>query len=121
MAGSKFWTNELVLKTIQDVMKTLNIEHLPTMMQLKDVGGLHDKQIRKLGGLRSISTMTGIPMSPKPKTYDRSENVTGQVVEKWNGRPSRATEIEAKARKQGLSYADLQKAETLRLAGRISV
>ena len=36
-----------------------------------------------------------------------------------NIRPSRAFEKEQEARKQGLHYADLQKAETLRLYGRV--
>ncbi len=120
MAKEKgYWTEEKVIAEIRRVMDVLGINHLPTRNQIVEFAGIWDYSLNKFGGLKGISEKTGIPMHPKPKTYNKGGKLPGQGREKWNGRPSRASEIEAKARKSGLHYADLQKAETLRLAGRI--
>lgn len=120
MAKEKgYWTEEKVIAEIRRVMDVLGINHLPTRNQIVELAGIWDKQLKENGGLKGISEKTGIPMHPKPKTYNKGGQLPGQGREKWTGRPSRAAEIEAKARKSGLHYADLQKAKTLRLAGRI--
>jgi hypothetical protein len=41
--------------------------------------------------------------------------------EKWKGKPSRAFEIEAKAREKGMCYADIQKAKTLAMVGGVQI
>lgn len=106
-----YWTLDVVKSTIQSAMNELNISHLPTSAQLKSYGIYYDT-LRPFGGLKGISLLMDIPIAQNPGNTKKSQNKI---------RPSRAFEKEAKAREKGLHYADLQKVETLRMAGGISV
>lgn len=122
--GTVSWTQTEIIKEIRRVMDVMGVDYMPRRTDF-DAHSSVMNPIQKNGGLTKYADLMGIPMAParRPGTYVKRKKEGGHNdrIEKWNGRPSRAAEIEAKARKQGLSYADLQKAETLRLAGRISV
>lgn len=112
----KQWTFEELMEAICKLMKELHTDRLPTCDQLEKVG-IYGNTLKKFGGIRNISSLTGIPTARAVRNA-KGEGYPG--IEKWTGRPSRAAEIEAKARKEGLHYADLQKEETLRIAGGIN-
>lgn len=111
MSKKSHWTLEVVKSTIKEAMNDLNIDYLPTATQLRAYG-IYGKILNQFGGLKGISLLMEIPLTPNRRN-------TKEVSQNEKIRPSRAAELEAKARKSGLHYADLQKAETLRLAGRV--
>lgn len=96
-----------IIQKILDSKEALGIDHMPTVMQLYEIG-LTQNDLKRIGGLTRVSREYGIPFKR-----------TGREPKKQRIRPSRAFEKEREARKQGLHYADLQKAETLRLYGRV--
>lgn len=96
-----------IIQKILDSKEALGIDHMPTVMQLYEIG-LTQNDLKRIGGLTRVSREYGIPFKR-----------TGREPKKQRIRPSRAFEKEREARKQGLHYADLQKAETLKLYGRI--
>lgn len=105
-----YWTLDVVKSTIQSAMNELNISHLPTLTQLR-VYGIYYDTLKPFGGLKGISLLMQIPLAPN---LGNTKKANGKI------RPSRAFEKEAKAREKGLHYADLQKAETLRMVGGIT-
>ncbi len=97
-----------------------DFEEVPTYDVFLADGGIPYRAIKLLGGREEVARMTGLPC--KKKAYpDRThtKKIDKPVKEKIT--PSRAFEIEAEARKIGLSYADIQKAKTLELVGGVSV
>lgn len=104
---AKKLSEEEIIQTILDSKETLGIDHLPTLAQLYEIG-LTQNDLKRIGGLTRVSREYGIPFKR-----------TGKLGAEQRIRPSRAFEKEQEARKQGLHYADLQKAETLRLYGRV--
>lgn len=104
---AKKLSEEEIIQTILDSKEALGIDHLPTLAQLYEIG-LTQNDLKRIGGLTRVSREYGIPFKR-----------TGREPKKQRIRPSRAFEKEREARKQGLHYADLQKAETLRLYGRV--
>lgn len=96
-----------IIQKILDSKEALGIDHLPTLAQLYEIG-LTQNDLKRIGGLTRVSKEYGIQFKR-----------TGREPKKQRIRPSRAFEKEREARKQGLHYADLQKAETLRLYGRV--
>lgn len=104
---AKKLSEEEIIQTILDSKEALGIDHLPTLAQLYEIG-LTQNDLKRIGGLTRVSREYGI-------LFKR----TGREPKKQRIRPSRAFEKEREARKQGLHYADLQKAETLRLYGRV--
>lgn len=119
---TEYWTPDRLMQEIRRIMGVLGVDYMPKTSDIKE----HSSclyAIHKTGGMKKYAEMMGIPLAPssRPGSYTTKRKAEWDDIEKWEGRPSMAFEIEAKARKQGLSYADLQKAETLRLAGRISI
>lgn len=111
MSEKGYWTFERVEEMLKQIMHDLDIDHLPTNTQLIDYG-IYSTTLKPYGGLTNISLLTGIPLAPRPgRTKQKPHKIPKSGIAKK----------EAKAREKGLHYADLQKAETLRLAGRISV
>lgn len=104
---AKKLSEEEIIQKILDSKEALGIDHLPTLAQLYEIG-LTQNDLKRIGGLTRVSREYGIPFKQ-----------TGREPKKQRIRPSRAFEKEREARKQGLHYADLQKAETLKLYGRI--
>ena len=104
---AKKLSEEEIIQTILDSKEALGIDHLPTLAQLYEIG-LTQNDLKRIGGLTRVSREYGI-------LFKR----TGREPKKQRIRPSRAFEKEREARKQGLHYADLQKAETIRLYGRV--
>ena len=96
-----------IIQKILDSKEALGIDHMPTVLQLYEIG-LTQNDLKRIGGLTRVSREYGIPFKR-----------TGKLGAEQRIRPSRAFEKEQEARKQGLHYADLQKAETLRLYGRV--
>lgn len=101
-----------IIQKILGSKEALGIDHLPTLAQLYEIG-LTQNDLKRIGGLTRVSKEYGIPLKRK-RMAQKKEEAVGQKI-----RPSRAFEKEQEARKQGLHYADLQKAETLRLYGRV--
>lgn len=104
---AKKLSEEEIIQKILDSKEALGIDHMPTVLQLYEIG-LTQNDLKRIGGLTRVSREYGIPFKR-----------TGREPKKQRIRPSRAFEKEQEARKQGLHYADLQKAETLRLYGRV--
>ena len=109
---AKKLSEEEIIQTILDSKEALGIDHLPTLAQLYEIG-LTQNDLKRIGGLTRVSREYGIPFKRTGREPKKALGA-GQRI-----RPSRAFEKEREARKQGLHYADLQKAETLKLYGRI--
>lgn len=109
---AKKLSEEEIIQTILDSKETLGIDHMPTVLQLYEIG-LTQNDLKRIGGLTRVSREYGIPFKRTGREPKKALGA-GQRI-----RPSRAFEKEREARKQGLHYADLQKAETLRLYGRV--
>ena len=109
---AKKLSEEEIIQTILDSKEALGIDHLPTLAQLYEIG-LTQNDLKRIGGLTRVSREYGIPFKRTGREPKKALGA-GQRI-----RPSRAFEKEQEARKQGLHYADLQKAETLRLYGRV--
>ena len=101
-----------IIQKILDYKESLGLDHLPTLTQLYEIG-LTQNHLKRIGGLTRVSKEYGIPFKRTGREPKKALGA-GQRI-----RPSRAFEKEREARKQGLHYADLQKAETLRLYGRV--
>lgn len=104
-------SEEEIIQKILDSKEALGIDHLPTLAQLYEIG-LTQNDLKRIGGLTRVSREYGI-------LFKRTGREPKKVRAGQKIRPSRAFEKEQEARKQGLHYADLQKAETLRLYGRV--
>lgn len=102
-------TDKEILRRVLDCKERLGIDTLPLRSQLKDMTGLDSNILCRVGGLKGISEMTGIPMAPNPRRAKAKVDDTPVPI-----RPSRADKIEAEMRKQGLSYKDWQTADTLK-------
>lgn len=109
---AKKLSEEEIIQTILDSKEALGIDHLPTLAQLYEIG-LTQNDLKRIGGLTRVSREYGIQFKRTGREPKKALGA-GQRI-----RPSRAFEKEQEARKQGLHYADLQKAETLRLYGRV--
>jgi hypothetical protein len=109
---AKKLSEEEIIQKILDSKEALGIDHLPTLAQLYEIG-LTQNDLKRIGGLTRVSREYGIPFKRTGRESKKALGA-GQRI-----RPSRAFEKEREARKQGLHYADLQKAETLRLYGRV--
>lgn len=109
---AKKLSEEEIIQKILDSKEALGIDHLPTLAQLYEIG-LTQNDLKRIGGLTRVSREYGIPFKRTGREPKKALGA-GQRI-----RPSRAFEKEREARKQGLHYADLQKAETLRLYGRV--
>lgn len=83
------------------------------------IDGVNWRGVQTLGGREGIGKLLGLPVNKLTKGRPKHANIP--KAEKWDGKPSRAFEIEAEARKVGLSYADIQKQKTLELVGGVSV
>lgn len=105
-------SEEEIIQKILDSKEALGIDHMPTVLQLYEIG-LTQNDLKRIGGLTRVSKEYGIPFKRTGREPKKALGA-GQRI-----RPSRAFEKEQEARKQGLHYADLQKAETLRLYGRV--
>lgn len=101
-----------IIQKILDSKEALGIDHMPTVLQLYEIE-LTQNDLKRIGGLTRVSREYGIPFKRTGREPKKALGA-GQRI-----RPSRAFEKEREARKQGLHYADLQKAETLKLYGRI--
>lgn len=110
---AKKLSEEEIIQKILDSKEALGIDHMPTVLQLYEIG-LTQNDLKRIGGLTRVSKEYGIPLKRKRRMAQKKEEAVGQRI-----RPSRAFEKEREARKQGLHYADLQKAETLRLYGKV--
>ena len=109
---AKKLSEEEIIQKILDSKEALGIDHLPTLAQLYEIG-LTQNDLKRIGGLTRVSKEYGIQFKRTGREPKKALGA-GQRI-----RPSRAFEKEREARKQGLHYADLQKAETLRLYGRV--
>ena len=97
-----------------------DFKEVPSYTVFLEDGGIPYRAIQLLGGREEVARMTGLPF--KKRDYpDRTHPKKLDKVAKEEITPSRAFEIEAEARKVGLSYADIQKAKTLELVGGVSV
>lgn len=105
-------SEEEIIQKILDSKEALGIDHMPTVLQLYEIG-LTQNDLKRIGGLTRVSREYGIPFKRTGREPKKALGA-GQRI-----RPSRAFEKEREARKQGLHYADLQKAETLRLYGKV--
>lgn len=109
---AKKLSEEEIIQKILDYKESLGLDHLPTLAQLYEIG-LTQNDLKRIGGLTRVSREYGILFKRTGREPKKALGA-GQRI-----RPSRAFEKEREARKQGLHYADLQKAETLRLYGRV--
>ncbi|MCO7124148.1 hypothetical protein NIA71_19710 [Ihubacter massiliensis] len=102
-------TQTEIIQRVLDCKEALGLNTLPLRQQLKEMTGLDSNLLSRVGGLKGLSEMTGIPMAPNPRRAKAKVDDTPVPI-----RPSRADKIEAEMRKQGLSYKDWQTADTLK-------
>ena len=107
-------SEEEIIQKILDSKEALGIDHMPTVLQLYEIG-LTQNDLKRIGGLTRVSREYGIPFKRTGREPKKALGAEQRI------RPSRAFEKEREARKQGLHYADLQKAETLRLYGKVEI
>lgn len=114
-----YWDNlENCEREIRDAAERENWTFVPTIRNLEK-SGFNWKIVNQLGGRDGIGKLLGIPLANTE--YGRPKQANMPKPEKWEGKPSKAFEIEAEARKVGLSYADIQKRKTLELVGGIQI
>lgn len=106
---AKKLTQTEIIRRVLACKEALGLNTLPTMAQLKELDGIDQNLLKRVGGLKGISEMTGIPMAPNPRRTKVVETKAPAPI-----RPSRAPEIEAEMRKIGRSYKDWQTADTLK-------
>lgn len=125
MPQKTYWTLEKLICTIRQVMEDMEISHLPRYEELRARTGISPAVLTRLGGYKKIRSIMGVPFAPRrmPQKYQKTDKniCSWDQLEGFSFRRSRAFEIEAEARKEGLHYADKQIADTLRMVGRIPV
>ena len=108
-------TQTEILHRVLDCKEELGLDTLPTAVQVKQYAGMDWVILKRIGGLKGVSEMTGIPLAKpqRPPKYAKTDG-NGEYTSKRKPRSSRADKIEAEMRKQGLSYKDWQTADTLK-------
>lgn len=110
MSAKDYWTFERIKTMLNQIMDELGIDHLPTHTELMQYG-IYSTTLKPYGGLSNISILIDVPLAP------RQGRTTGTPKRKKD--KSGLVQKEAEARAKGMHYADLQKAETLRMVGSI--
>lgn len=105
-------TQTEILQRVLDCKRKLGLDTLPTAVQVKQYAGMDWVILKRIGGLKGISSMTGIPLVRPQRHAKTDEN--GEYTSGRKPRPSRADKIEAEMRKIGLHYSDWQKVGTLK-------
>ena len=122
MEGKKtkgFWTDiENCKKEAFAVMKAEGWTEVPMSDEIRRAG-ITSRGMQMLGNRDGIAKLLGLPLRKKQSGRPKHANVP--APEKWDGKPSRAFEIEAEAREKGLHYADIQKAKTLAMVGGVKI
>lgn len=109
---AKKLSEEEIIQTILDSKETLGIDHMPTVLQLYEIG-LTQNDLKRIGGLTRVSREYGIPFKRTGREPKKALGA-GQRI-----RPSGAFKKERELRKNGLHYRDAQVAETLAMVGSI--
>lgn len=111
-----YWMNPENLK--KEAFAIIEKEGWTEIPMFKEIinAGLTESALHKMGGRKGLSTITGLPLA---KSSRGEANMPR--LEKWTGKPSKAFDIEAEAREQGLCYADIQKAKTLAMVGGVQI
>ena len=113
-----YWQNrDNVKRVVVAVANKAGWTEIPLYKEMR-ADGLPEVVYRHAGGREGIAELTGLPIK---KGYTKNREANKPALEKWDGKPSRAFEIEAEARKVGLSYADIQKRKTLELVGGVQL
>lgn len=115
-----YWQNrENVTNAVLEIAEKAGWTEIPSYKKLR-ADGMPEVVYRHADGREGIAKITGLPLK---KGYAKNplKEANRPAMEKWDGKPSKAFEIEAEARKVGLSYADIQKRKTLELVGGVSV
>ena len=102
-------TQTEIIQRVLDCKDALGLNTLPLRQQLKEMTGLDSNLLSRVGGLKGISEMTGMPVAPNPRRAKVKVDDTPVPI-----RPSRAFDIEKEMRGRGLHYNDYQKADTLK-------
>lgn len=109
-----------IIQAVRDVMDELGIEnHLPTAMQINEHGYITYYMLNKFGGLKNISKIMGLPMAPaiRPEKYEiKSSNPDSFYISKKPIKPSQAFKKQVE---KCMPYSEIQKAESLKIAGNI--
>ena len=114
-----FWMSlENCEREVRAISKREKRTAVPTISELGEAG-IYDRCIKNLGGREGIGKLLGLPLTDPSIGRPKAGNPL--PIEKWDGKPSKAFEIEAEARKKGLSYADIQKAKTLAMVGGVQI
>ena len=116
-----FWNDRINCEIeVRMFLKKNNMATVPTVDEFKLDGGIPQKALTMLGGRKGIAAMTGLPL--KKNDYpDRTHPEKNDSLAAIEVTPSKAFQIEREARKQGLHYADIQKAKTLAMVGGVQV
>ena len=116
-----FWYERINCEIeVRMFLKKNNCTSVPPLDEFKLDGGIPHHALVMLGGRKGISEMTGLPI--KESAISSRKGIA--VFDQLNGEkviPSKAFEIEREARKQGLHYADIQKAKTLAMVGGVKI
>lgn len=103
----------MVVEEVKRCMDILDIhDRMPTYAELDTVSTV-PTGIKKFGS-KTIADEIGVPCINR-RYIKKKEKPEPEIA------PSNAFEIEKEARKTGRSYADIQKAETERMSGKINL
>lgn len=93
-----------ILKKILECKEELGLDTLPNATELYE-HGIYSSQMKRVGGLRTVSQLTGIPMKPRQPRTERNQSYTDRT----------------KIRSADLKHwsAEKQKADTLARVGSI--
>jgi hypothetical protein len=104
------------IKAIKEVAEAQGWTEVPTQRKCI-AAGMPDSAIRKLGGREALAEILGLPLTKSCSGMRETYN----HMEKWEGKPSNAFQIEKEAREKGMRYADIQKAKTLAMVGGVQI
>ena len=116
-----FWNERINCEiAVRKFIKDMGGTEVPTVEEFKMDGGIPQSALTMLGGRKGISIMTGLPIKKNAYPDRTSVEKFDQFAEE-KVTPSKAFQIEAEARQQGLRYADIQKAKTLAMVGGVQI
>lgn len=111
-----------VVDAIKQTMQELGLkDHLPTVKQVEDTVNVSRNKITKVGGMKNVSLLLGIPMAPRGpqiSTKKWTRHSDSSYICREDVIPSKAFDIQ---RESGRLWGDIQKEKTLKAAGSIDL
>lgn len=121
-------TTQEIIHRVKDAMKVLGIkDHLPTVNEMIQYGKLNQVLLKRVGGVKGISLMLGLPPAPvkkpsnagRPRKIEKAQPVDKkEILSMEDVTPSQAF---SKQKQSGIPYGQMQRQESLDKAGKIDI